>query len=184
MLTAVALLGLLATCGGGDTSEVAEVATTIAEPTSVPTREAPALPKPTPSTLADPAESVESDDGLVTLEIPAGALPPGVSAADLSVSRLAPEETSVTFKGESPIAAYALRPDGVQFAEPVRLTVTIPDGLNVAPVVVLVVGERLEIVPVLEYRLDGESGKGTVLAEIDHFSGLVIGPEGPSGLNL
>jgi len=173
MFVAVALLELFATCGGGDVSKVAE-------PASVPAKVQPAVPAPTPTptqpagpaagstptrTPSGPAEPaptpikpvvpVESDDGLVTLE-----------------------EMGVSVEGEQPVTAYELQPDGLRFAKPVRLTLEIAAGRPEMPVVLQLEGGELEVVPVLEYHFEADSGAATVMVAIEHFSSVIFGSGG------
>ncbi|MBM4435693.1 MAG: hypothetical protein FJ029_00365 [Actinobacteria bacterium] len=60
------------------------------------------------------------------LTIPPGALPAGLSAADVRVARLAPEASGLRLNGVPPAVAYQLEPSGAQFRAPVTLRVTLP----------------------------------------------------------
>jgi hypothetical protein len=68
---------------------------------------------------------VTSDDGLLVLSIPAGALPSGVKAGDVRIQAL-PPDTAVLTAGEQswPMIGWRLEPDGLELSKPATATVT------------------------------------------------------------
>ena len=103
-------------------------------PAATPTFVATAAPTPTvtPSpTPVSPARTVTSDDGLLTIDIPAGAMPIDVNLTALAQGEddLPPELFGLNVRS----AFYRLEPDGTTFASPVTITrrVALRDlGLN------------------------------------------------------
>lgn len=70
---------------------------------------------------------VASDDGRATLTIPVGALPEGMTPADVSVTNVTPD-----FEDGNTVLAYELKPHGINFRLPVVLNVrldAVEDGL-------------------------------------------------------
>ena len=74
-------------------------------------------------------QTVVSDDGKVSLEIPRGALPKGVSLKDISITKISPEKITGV------VAAYRLEPDGLEFQKPATISLSMdiekepmPDG--------------------------------------------------------
>lgn len=72
------------------------------------------------------AAAVESDDGLVSLSIPAGALPEGVSASEISIEPIALDGFEAS-EGVEVMAAYKLLPDGLRLSTPATLSLRIGD---------------------------------------------------------
>ena len=110
-----------------------------------------------------------------TLTIPAGALPEGVSAEDVSASPielLDPEPDTLPV-----LAAFELLPDGIELSEPATLEFTVPLGPDRALVAALLDGDR-SLLPLgvadegdgsfSFERLDGISVR--VTATVPHFS--------------
>ncbi|MBI4260253.1 MAG: hypothetical protein HY658_06765 [Actinobacteria bacterium] len=104
---AAALVMLAAACGGGGTSP---------DTTGSAVTSPPASPTPTPV----PARSVTSDDGLITVDVPEGALSEDVevTARTLSEDELPPELASFELRG----ALHELGPPGTEFEVPVTVT--------------------------------------------------------------
>lgn len=135
-----------------------------------------------PSTKLPTAESgsISSDDGIVVLEIPKGALPSGVKASDISISKMSEDEESGVI--------YDLQPSGLVFNEPVDLQITIPQETDVSriatvsiPVVYLTSedGEKNSTeIPkdiIFEYVLDEDGNStGTLKGKIEHFTRLTV----------
>lgn len=94
-------------------------------PTAAPT--ATAAPTVAPTTTAVPtppgARVVTSDDGLLTIEIPAGALaePVDIAVTALAAADLPPGLADLAAE----ITGYRLEPDGLEFLLPVTITRTI-----------------------------------------------------------
>jgi hypothetical protein len=134
-----------------------------------------AAPTTTAPTTFLPEFTVTSDDGAVTLEVPAGALAedPGITIRRLDGPP--PGLGSI----DSP-AAYALEPDGVTFFEPVTVTVRIPiQSLGdlppgVVPVVTLVTASAADGWELLEaQRVLRDEEVLIVAAMMNHTSTLV-----------
>ncbi len=62
---------------------------------------------------------VKSSDGKVTLNIPKGALPSGVSVSDVKITPVAQKDVITSVTGASFLLAYRLTPDGTKC--PIRL---------------------------------------------------------------
>ena len=91
------------------------------------------------SNTKDEPMNIASADGVATLQIPLGALPPGLKLADISVRAVEAGEFWGR-EGEAPGLAYELLPDGTVFSAPIVLRVStegapsgsIPQLLHVA----------------------------------------------------
>lgn len=128
--------------------------------------------------------TVTSVDGRVVLEVPAGAL---TAAETVSITIVDPSDLDPAFATDTAFTtqlAYELRPDGLQFAEPVRVTVATPDSASVedtdslhvaAPVVVLLTMNDNTPVGLdsMQMDVDFDTGMVTVTGLLDHFSPLV-----------
>ncbi|MCB0981342.1 MAG: hypothetical protein M9961_01720 [Ilumatobacteraceae bacterium] len=147
---AVLLLAALlpAACGGGGES----ASTTGATPAGSGT--------PDDTGGAAAAMSIASDDGLLTLDVPAGAVPAGT---EITVTRM--DAADGTYE-------YDLQPDGLQFATPAAATFDASDLLFDGPAVwaaTLTSADGTDEPLLLE---PGDSG--TFLASVPHFSRLGI----------
>ncbi len=116
----LAILG----CGGGDTPDKkgdddGTVTTTTTTTTTT-----------ILSVIGSEGGNAASDDGLVTLEIPPGAL---AADTEISISALTPADGSEVWAGYADIASlYRLEPDGLEFAIPATLHLSV-DETVVAP---------------------------------------------------
>ncbi len=136
----------------------------------------------TAGTGADPAvepmaESVilESADGVVRLEVPAGTVAEGT---DLGIDVVDPADVP-GLDGLTPIgAAYRLRPTGIRFAEPLAVAFRLPDDLagRAGDVPLLVAGVESDGVTrrAIEQRTESIDGELVHLARIDRFGTLVL----------
>ena len=109
--------------------------------------------------------SVTSDDGMVELVIPAGAIP-----ADTDVSVTAAQVPGSLVVPGAEIFVYDLEPSGLEFGEPATLTMTMPTDAEGIVVGVAALGsgpEDLEHIPASFVVSDGTL---TVTTEISHFS--------------
>lgn len=97
-----------------------------------------------------PASTITSAGGRASLAIPAGALPPGVSAADIRLTELAPADLPQDRNGSPVRGGVRLEPDGLVFNTPVTLTLTVPTSSISVPVLVLFNGPSVEVVPDLQ----------------------------------
>ncbi len=127
--------------------------------------------------LEPPPIAVESADGLARLFVPLAALPEGVSAEDLRITRLSSDELPLQ-ADEGPMIGFRLEPEGVQLAEPVRFEIEFEADGPVVPVLWHVAGEELRLVEDVEVRYDAETGRATVLGQVMHFSFITIDTKG------
>jgi hypothetical protein len=126
------------------------------------------------STAQDPnpdAISVTSDDGLATLQVPAGAVPAG---SEISITVLDPVDLLDEF--EQVKVAYELKPDGLVFDEPATLSIRQPGAALVDTVEVhfgvLQSDESVEPVGPQWIRHDGDDV--VHVSPIDHFSTFLL----------
>ena len=144
--------------------------------TATPAATVTATPPPTATAAPTPAPaiSVTSDDGSAELDIPAGALPPGVSPGDLSVRDIRDDPESFSAEGVETLAVYRLEPHGLEFAAPVTFTVQLelPDG---GLLVVYHLSDTVEAPEDVTVELD-EAGTGlaSVGVALTHFSTVVF----------
>lgn len=121
--------------------------------------------------------AVESDDGRRTLDIPAGALPPGVAAEDIKITD-SPGMLEAS-DGELALAVILLEPAGLEFSEPVTLTVRdLPMADPLQDLFVLhTFGDDAEIITDPVTVLDPQTNTLTASISITHFSivGYYIG---------
>lgn len=158
---------LAAACGGGSDEGVDATTSpaTTSEPPAIEPESADA-----PSMNAEPV-TVESDDGLVTLEIPAGAM-----ASETEVSVVVTDDTALgTYQADSFV--YDLQPDGLQFAEAATIEFRMPVDEEAAGGIPLVIGVlesggRVEPTGRNEVRAEGDAW--VVAADIAHFSRLTF----------
>ena len=127
--------------------------------------------------------SVTSDDGALTVTVPAGAGP-----ADVTITAIDPPPEFADLEGASVIAAYELGPEGAEFSEPVALVFQAPlaDSAEIPlllPTISRTGGDGFELLEDLELIV----GDSTVAIRgtTRHFSRLLIGrsPE-LSGISL
>jgi hypothetical protein len=167
--------GLVAACGG----ESDETVDGVGSPTTVRPAATTGGSEPTISVeLSGPTDDVQelnaspvavtSDDGLVTLEVPPGAMPAGTE-----ITITANGGGMETFGVEPQSAVYTLEPDGLRFAEPAMLDVRLParpewDGG--VPLLTMVVASdgQLETSVQNQTRRDGE--EIVVTGSLEHFS--------------
>lgn len=169
--TAFVVAAVLFTACGGDDGEAT------AEPTAEPGA---ATESPTADATGGSGdlEVVQSSDGSVTLEVPAGALPDGVAIEDLAVEIVALDEL---FDGDVPdnvSGAVRLEPSGTVFSEPVTLRTQI-DGEQ-APGLALLYSDD-GTVEVLEHETVAEGDDGFVVTSlVEHFSDVIyVGVRNP-----
>lgn len=120
-----------------------------------------------------PASTITSAGGRASLTMPAGALPPGVSAADIRITELAPADLPQASNGSPVLGGVRLEPDGLVFNTPVTLTLTVPTSSISVPVLVLFNGPSVEVVPDLQIEARPGEGLLTLSAEISHFTDAV-----------
>lgn len=134
-----------------------------------------------PATLGVAGGRVTSDDGLLTLEIPPGAVPADTT---FTIRALTPAEAA-TRGGE---AGWELGPDGIQFATPITATVTLSespvaaDGSLGSALFALFTTNAAgdpEIPPEQRLVLDGITNVATLSVELAHFTPLTFRPVDP-----
>lgn len=123
-VTLLVVCWLLAGCGSTAPPSPSSVPTPESSPAATSTSDASAAAPslaltPSPSSLS-PARTVTSDDGLLTIDIPAGALSTDVDFMALAQGEgdLPPELFGLNVRS----AFYRLEPDGTVFASPVTIT--------------------------------------------------------------
>ena len=125
----------------------------------------------TPDAGPNDAFSLEAVDGNATLEIPAGALPPGVTPNDISI-------TQIEGPSEERFAVYRLEPDGMVPLEPLILTVTVDlaEGEGVSVAVVDADGNPVDgAAEIVGFARATDDGPLDLLVRVHHFSGWIIG---------
>lgn len=121
-----------------------------------------------------PALTLTSDDGLATLEIPAGALPVGTDPALVSVRRV--ESPPSVIDGASAVGAWELSLDGLVLSAPAVFSGRLaedpePDALHA--IVHVGADGRVER-PEPEWVSEGSPPEIAVRIEIMHFSRVVL----------
>lgn len=132
------------------------------------------------STSAKPAAqgssvSVESVEGLARLTIPAGALPQDFHAEQLAILPLSESELPIEPQDGLHVMGFELNPDGLAFAQPVDLTLSIPlEAFSEAVQVLLVSGEGdAESLTIKDIEFDLQNELVLVTAELSHFSTVI-----------
>ena len=125
------------------------------------------------------ADSITSADGSLTLSVPAAALPEGTTADSITITTLASDDLDYWKEGTI-FAAYDLQPDGLEFAEPVPVTLRLPLPTAGISFRIMLLGdlERDELdfegVRVLGVEPDEDTGELIVNAELSHFSNMIV----------
>lgn len=155
------LLALLAGCSTGD---------------SAPTPSTTPAPNSTSTTITAAAGgTLTSQDGKATLTFP-----PGAVAQDtvVTITPVDPKTLPASLQGAD--LAFDLKPDGLQFAQPVQVSVTVaetptqPDGsLQVALGSLLTAtGSTIETLGNQTIMVDGDKNQTTISGTLSHFSKL------------
>ncbi len=178
-------LALLSACGGSDDSDDAAVAQNVPEAgadADAGEGEA-AEPGPDQSPIVEALE-VSSADGAAVLTIPAGALPAGVGPDDVSITDITADAAALT-EGVPLLAAYELRPSGLQFPEPVTLTVRLPFTPG-QPHDFVLLGDagEFEVLRATLAEVDGEAREAVWALALPHFSSVHIFTSIQDGVTL
>ncbi len=109
-------------------------------------------------------------DGRATLIIPPGALPDHVEPSDLTLEAIADPTITFSPDGEAPLAAYRLRPAGVELQAPVKLTLRISfeqaaEGLYAFHVS----GDEIEPISDIEMATNPESETAVASIQLPRF---------------
>ena len=129
-----------------------------------------------PASWAQPASPapvvVALDDGSATLEIPRGALPPGLDPADIRVTAV-DDPDAVALEGNGNVfAVFDLEPAGVEFLTPVFLTIPLGPGTG-DTITVMHFAETGEVVEGITGALTAD-GRLAVVAPLRHFSTTTV----------
>ena len=160
-------LGLVAACGGGSN-----------EGNSV-------------TISATAGGSASSDDGLLTLEVPPGALEADTRISIQAVSNDdLPDDVAAGAEGA---VAYRLEPDGLRFSKPVIATLRLDpeelvsadeEGAFEVPLLFLQSeGEIPEVLANLDFAVSLDDGLASISGEVEHFSWIKL-VKGPMALVL
>lgn len=114
--------------------------------------------------------TVASPDGLAVLEIPDGALPDGITAADVTVNAISLDDRPA-MEGLAVAAAYEFLPNGLELRTPAALTIRV--RFEVVPGALLIAHESdnaWELLPIVDSDFDEEEGTVTLSTLLSHFS--------------
>ena len=119
--------------------------------------------------------AVSLPDGSVRMEIPRGALPPGVQASDITITD-SPDGPRPIVEGADFLRAVQLEPSGLTFARPVFLEARVLLAPGAIPLPVLLSAERgVEFLPGATIALDPEDrNRAFVRIPLPHFSGVTL----------
>lgn len=120
-------------------------------------------------------DQVTSDDGKFSISVPETALPRGIQANDISITRVSQDDGGLSEVNGAPMLFYRLEPDGTEFAEPVRFTIQTETVANTVPMVFLLSGDSFELIPEPIIEIDQQTRMAKLTAEINHFSEVAIG---------
>jgi hypothetical protein len=137
-------------------------------------------------------ETVTSSDGVLTVQVPAGAAPEGV---EVSITVLEegdlPSEFQEADADEVVIVGYELGPDGAEFAEPVVVTFRVDPGEigldlpeGAVPVGVLLTENAAGELESVEGELRREDGDVVAQTTVTHFSPAIVVLSGRMALVL
>ena len=117
--------------------------------------------------------TIESDDGSAVLTVTEGALPAGVAAASLRI-RAVPDDGPREPDAGALQPLYILEPDGLEFTQPVTLTMDLLlDRVGSAFGLLLLSQQRTEPLPILEALVDPRLNRISVTTTLSHFSTVV-----------
>jgi len=119
--------------------------------------------------------TINSNDGLAQLVIPAGAMPSNVSFEEITLTRLEGDDFPFVEDSRESIIVYNLEPNGLTFLEPITFTATINNNDGSIPLVFHLFEDEIDILDDVEVELELESNKATILAKISHFSVVGVG---------
>lgn len=130
---------------------------------------------PAPTSDPDPSSpvTVGTADGMVTLSIPAGALPPGTDPNEVAIE-VAELPTSMPEGVAAPVAAWVFSPDGLELSAPAIVRARLPLDL--------VAGEELMLMHGSDGSLSSrpfsvevdQQGMVELVWEVPHFSWSVL----------
>lgn len=138
-----------------------------------------AQPGPTePGRVVGPTDAV-------TLDIPAGALPAGLTLADIQITDVSNDPAVLSVDGADGFVAYALEPSGATFAAPLSLTVRLPAPAGARIFAVTISEAGIEPLDLTSIEVDPDTGEVTLTAQQSHFTIDFFGIDlGAGGLDL
>lgn len=108
------------------------------------------------------------------LDVPQDAIPEGVTAQDIRVSKAGSEILPDNLKNIDTLYALKFEPDGLVLKHPVGFVVTLPWEFEDIPAVLHVGKFGVELIPNLKFTMNPDAKTVTVSGEISHFSGYVF----------
>ncbi|MDJ0655350.1 MAG: Ig-like domain-containing protein [Xanthomonadales bacterium] len=121
---------------------------------------------------------VISPDGLVTLDIPPGALS---QTTRITIRKLMPQDLDADLAAAGPLASYEFGPDGLQFSQPVGFTAEIDSQIPGAPPATMTPATLVtqaegpaEVLNNVANQMG--SGRMTISGELTHFSRFALLP--------
>ncbi len=127
------------------------------------------------------SETITSDDGKATIEIPADALDKASELKKIKVTRTYKQKTKTGKKitgddADAGLIGYKLEPDGLKFKKAITFKVTIDRITEGLPFLFQFSNKNkiIELVRDLEIDMDISKKQTTVSAPITHFSNLVL----------
>lgn len=167
---------VIGACGGGADTEssvsTAGVTTTGAAPSAT-TPASRDTVDPGGTTQSSEETTYASDDGVLTIVVPAGAATDGITIAPADQADLPAELAALTV----PVYAYELSPDGTEFSEPVQVTYRIPvadlspmsdSGVPWVLLLSATTDQELELYDTIEISREGD--EVVVTGTTTHFS--------------
>lgn len=123
--------------------------------------------------LNERAATVVSDDGMLTLDVPAGAMPRGTQIVieTATVDQLGDLPPEVELRGP----AYALEPAGLRFSKPVSVTqiLAVPSDETDSTVTAVVESAGVyELAANQESRFEADGSRLVLSYDLDHFSNV------------
>jgi hypothetical protein len=123
---------------------------------------------------SDSIQSIKSEDGLLSMNIPESAMPNGVGLDDISIKMISSEDESFTNENGNSIviARYDLQPNGTRFSSPIEISYTaIQRGEESAlPLLIHEDDDLIEILTDVEIEYTNATGTVHMHTTIDSFS--------------
>jgi len=117
--------------------------------------------------------TVEADEGTIQLEINEESLPEDVSREDIKVTKISGQEFFESDEPDESVIAYKLEPEGIEFEQPVTVTITGPiTDTTTIPILFHKSTDTFVAVEDTEVDFDSESGTVTISGDISHFSSI------------
>lgn len=120
------------------------------------------------------AFTASSEDKNVTLHIPLGALPEGMTEKDISIQRLEGEQIPESLRRFKAAAVYSLSPNGAAFSKPISFSLTYDNPGIILPYLFHIDGDKGSIPEGLEVDIDYTNKKAVYTGAINSFSFLML----------